>query len=247
MLQLLAIKYGPGAIIVPPAPAPQLVSLSLIYARRDNVKPSRNTYGARHFEQECLPRFKYYNPGVKVDILHTKNMRHEGSLTLEFAADPNAVTPPSIFRVVTPHEIKIFEGQPSIRPRADPQTATPELPASDEEAVLEPQPPTDSAVTQTFTPPSQPPPAPRKVTLRTKHRPPGAIAKWLEMSVGGTRAKITKADQDFIHNYQRKEQIAANTKEVMKGVTAKLKEEQASLAKAKKAADAFAQGNAAAA
>ncbi len=60
---------------------------------------------------------------------------------------------------------------------------------------------------------------------------------------GGMTVRTTEADQKLSKEIREHEKASAETREQMKELTAKIKDEQAALAKAKKAAEAVAAGN----
>ena len=60
---------------------------------------------------------------------------------------------------------------------------------------------------------------------------------------GGTQARATEADQKLSRDIREHEKESAETRERMKEVTAKIKDEQTALAKAQKAAESAAAGN----
>ncbi|RMZ79931.1 hypothetical protein DV738_g3029, partial [Chaetothyriales sp. CBS 135597] len=90
--KLLDLRHGKGAHILPPAPAPQLVHVFLRYPRRHGLKPDARTDGAHQFGSRYLPRLKYHNPKLKVDIKTDGNTHAPMKLMLQFeGTDPDAL------------------------------------------------------------------------------------------------------------------------------------------------------------
>ncbi|RMD39771.1 hypothetical protein DV735_g5353, partial [Chaetothyriales sp. CBS 134920] len=81
--KLLDLRHGKGAHVLPSAPAPQLVHVFLRYPRRHGLKPDARTDGAHQFGTRYLPRLKYHNPKLKVDIKTDGNTHAPMKLMLD--------------------------------------------------------------------------------------------------------------------------------------------------------------------
>ncbi|KAK2744034.1 hypothetical protein FQN57_004487 [Myotisia sp. PD_48] len=81
--RLLQVRVGLGATIFPSASSniSPLARLHLSYAQ----KSQGSHLGARKFWRQCLPRLKYYNPGLKITVTQTKDEAVPPLLTLYFA------------------------------------------------------------------------------------------------------------------------------------------------------------------
>ncbi|OJJ49176.1 hypothetical protein ASPZODRAFT_91556 [Penicilliopsis zonata CBS 506.65] len=82
---LLNVRIGPGAATLPSSSTatkdfPPITRLHLTYAR----KIYGGHQGARHFWRECLPRLKYYNPGVSMSVKQTTEQDGPATLTIYF-------------------------------------------------------------------------------------------------------------------------------------------------------------------
>ncbi|KAI1968196.1 hypothetical protein LOZ53_000961 [Ophidiomyces ophidiicola] len=82
--RLLDIRVGLGAAVLPPAPSSSSASpvtrLHLTYAR----KMYEGHFGARKFWRQCLPRLKYYNPGISMSVKQTDDNAGPALLSLYF-------------------------------------------------------------------------------------------------------------------------------------------------------------------
>jgi signal recognition particle subunit SEC65 len=79
-------------MVLPPAPAPQLTSVKILYPKSRIVVPKPETAGIHDFLREYLPRLKYYNPAVDINVRNPKDMRIQSMVTLEFeSTDPEAL------------------------------------------------------------------------------------------------------------------------------------------------------------
>ena len=84
--QMLDIRVGKGAAIFPSAASatkefPAVTRLHLTYAQ----KIYEGHQGARHFWRNCVPRLKYYNPGVGMTVRKTDDQSKPPALTIYFA------------------------------------------------------------------------------------------------------------------------------------------------------------------
>lgn len=105
-LQLLDVRVGPGAAILPHNPPPSgtttttsttpaaaaatdlppITRLHLTYAR----KIYGGHQGARHFWRKCLPRLKYHNPSIPMTVKQTTEQDGPAALTIYFSAEQRA-------------------------------------------------------------------------------------------------------------------------------------------------------------
>ncbi|KAF7180271.1 hypothetical protein CNMCM7691_009438 [Aspergillus felis] len=83
---ILNVRVGRGAAVLPAASKattefPAITRLHLTYAR----KIYGGHQGARHFWRNCLPRLKYYNPGIRMTVKQTDEQEGPAALTIYFA------------------------------------------------------------------------------------------------------------------------------------------------------------------
>ena len=78
--QLLAIRLGPGAAILPK----DVKRIHLNFAS----KLYEGHYGPRKFWRNQLPRLKYHNPAVSMTIERTKDQQSPATMTIFFAPPP---------------------------------------------------------------------------------------------------------------------------------------------------------------
>lgn len=250
MLQLLNIRTGSGAVILPPSPAPQLTSIFVRYPRTRGHKPGKKTDGINKLLKEYLPRLKYYNPAIRIEVDNPSNIPAACMLRLQFeGTDPDALRGIAHKSSRTKEEIRgprrLLENPPEPASADGPNsryTFTQHRPsADDDEVVVKAQPIANPSSPSTVSPPT--PIYTRTVTLATNYRPHWEIWKWMRRRTGGMTVRTTEADQKLSKEIREHEKASAETREQMKELTAKIKDEQAALAKAKKAAEAVAAGN----
>ncbi|KAI9644293.1 hypothetical protein NHQ30_007649 [Ciborinia camelliae] len=83
--QLLGIRLGPGAAILPP----EVTKIQLDFAYG-----SAGHLGPRHFWRNCLPRLKYHNPAVPMTVNRVTDTSVDATLTIHFTTpSPTAGTP----------------------------------------------------------------------------------------------------------------------------------------------------------
>ncbi|KAJ5976198.1 hypothetical protein N7481_009905 [Penicillium waksmanii] len=83
---ILDIRVGTGAAILPSIANaskefPAVTRLHLTYAQ----KIYGGHQGARHFWRNCLPRLKYYNPGIPMTVKQTTDQDIPATLSIYFA------------------------------------------------------------------------------------------------------------------------------------------------------------------
>jgi Mitochondrial ribosomal protein L51 / S25 / CI-B8 domain len=206
------------------------------------VQLGSKTSGIHELLKYCLPRLKYYNPTVRIHVDNPTKPSAPCLLTLTFeGTDPEALKAIAHKRT-KPKEPKINDwkrknGEP-IRP--PPRT----WPTADEaEVVLKPQPAADPNEPSTAEPPT--PIYTRSITLATNGRKSsgaGSIWHWISSRTGGKQVKISPADSELRKAIAEHKEKSEETRQMMKGVQAKIDEEKAALTKAKKAAEEAAAG-----
>ncbi|QSZ33322.1 hypothetical protein DSL72_002910 [Monilinia vaccinii-corymbosi] len=86
--QLLEIRLGPGAAILPPEVT--RIHLDLAYGLAGHLGP-------RHFWRRCLPRLKYHNPAVPMTVNRTTDTSDPATLTIHFSTPPNPTDTPTTY------------------------------------------------------------------------------------------------------------------------------------------------------
>lgn len=235
-----------GALVLPPPPAPQVTSISLIY-------PSNRTFrwkqaeGLLRFHKTYLPGLKFYNPGIKINIEHTDKERPESviAITLEGTdADAlRAVSKQVAWRRHFPYSRKGGEEKEVVPTTGDTPESTPPTPASIEpdsdEIVQKSQPSANPSSPSTVNPPTPI----YQVTVKRKAIFRSATEIWhLLRPIGGTRPKISAEDKELRESIRAHDTQAEIDRQRVKVVTAQLKQEEAALAKAKKAMEEMSAG-----
>ena len=262
--QLLELRHGKGAHVLPPAPAPQLTHVYLRYPRRTNLRPDARTDGAHQFHGRHLPRLKYYNPTLKIDVKNDGNTHAMMKLVLQFES-----TDPAALRAIAQKSTK--PKQQRRRPQA-PIEQQPEQTQAELEAEAAEQSPNwrDAPSRPEAAEPTaskQPPPqkkhsadddevilkaqpgtaidsssaAPvytRSVTLPINRRPHWEIWQWFKKRTGAEAVPMLDADRKMRHRINEEAQQREKDKELGLIIGARVKQEREALAKAKKAADA---------
>ncbi len=192
--------------------------------------------------RRCLPRLKYYNPAVRIHVDNPTSPKAKSLITLTFeGTDPEALKAIAQKRT-KPHEPRTNdrkkENEESVK---RPSKIWPT--AADDEVVLKPQPAADPNATSTTLPPT--PIYTRSVSLATNGRKPSgpdSIWHWITLRTGGKQVKISPADSELLKAIAEHKEKSEVTRQRIKVVQAKIDEEKAALAKAKKAADEAAAG-----
>ena len=245
--KLLDIRHGKGAHVLPPAPAPQLTDVFLRYPRRDGLRPDSRTDGAHQFQERYLPRLKYYNPTLKIDVKTDGNTHSTMKLVLQFeGANPEAlraiarkstrVKPPPSVLAKTQEELEEDAQKQSPNWRDAPAPEKPQEPvqkhtADDDEVVLKPQGPTQGA-TQSSTPIYT-----RSVTLPVNNKPHWQIWSWFKRRTGVEAVPMTDADRKLKHTINKETQQRETDRAKGAVISAQLKKERDAMEQAKKAAD----------
>ncbi|KAI1210605.1 CI-B8 domain-containing protein [Annulohypoxylon truncatum] len=74
--ELLAIRHGPGAAILPP----EITRIHLDFAKRWN----NGHFGPRKFWRDCLPRLKFWNPAVPMLVNRTEDQTAPAKMSIYF-------------------------------------------------------------------------------------------------------------------------------------------------------------------
>ena len=255
MPQLLNIRTGPGAVILPPSPAPQLTSISVRYPKNRDHKPGRKTDGLHRLLRDYLPRLKYYNPAVRIEVDNPSDMSAASMLRLQFeSTEPFPLRATKKERSAEERKRDELRKRGFIRPsEISPEPASPEDTTSndtitqreplvnDDEVVLKSLPAANPSSPSTVSPPN--PIYTRTATFASDYRKPHQIRAWMRKKTHGEQVPVTQADQQLSRDIKKHEEQSAETRERMKEVSAKIKDEQAALAKAQKSAEAAAAGN----
>ena len=258
--KLLDLRHGKGAHVLPSAPAPQLTHVFLRYPRRRGLKPDSRTDGANQFHDRYLPRLKYYNPTLHVDVKNDGNANATMKLVLQFeGTDPEALKAiaKKSTKVRQPPQPKVEEPiqqtqeeqeaeaklqSPNWRDAPAPQKAPEQKPeeqqqkeehkpsADDDQVVLKAQPTGELGRSST-------PVYTRSVTLAVNSKPHWEIWSWFKKRTGAEAAPMTDADRQLKHKFNKESQQRELDQEKGAIVAVQLKQEREALEKAKKAAD----------
>ncbi|RMZ86870.1 hypothetical protein DV736_g5908, partial [Chaetothyriales sp. CBS 134916] len=253
--KLLDLRHGKGAHVLPPAPVPQLVHVFLRYPRRQGLKPDARTDGAHQFGSRYLPRLKYHNPKLKVDIKTDGNTHAPMKLVLQFeGTDPaalRAIAKKSIhseFRQEKLKQQQQQEGQEDLEaearqqspnwrdapaPKEEPlQEKGRKKPTADEDEVVVKERPESGLGLHSNTPVYS-----RSVTLKINSKSHWEIWQWFKRRTGVEAVPMTDADSKLWHKINKDKQQAESDRKRSLVAGAQLRQERAALEKAKKAAE----------
>ncbi|KUJ18245.1 uncharacterized protein LY89DRAFT_781321 [Mollisia scopiformis] len=94
--QLLAVRLGPGAAILPP----EVTRIHMNFA----IGVEDGHYGSRKFWRNCLPRLKYHNPAIPMTVSRTADQLGPALMTVHFiSAAEAASTKPEISSTTSKH------------------------------------------------------------------------------------------------------------------------------------------------
>ena len=255
--KLLDLRHGKGAHVLPPAPAPQLTQISLRYPRRHGLKPDSRTDGAHQFYDRYLPRLKYYNPTVKIDVKNDGNSNATMKLVLQCeGTDPEglrAIAKKST-RVKQPRQMiqqqteeqteeeleaeaqmqsPNWRDAPGPREQQDPQEPEQEHKptAEDDEVILKAQPTSEMGLQSNM------PVYSRSVTLAVNSKPHWEIWQWFKKRTGAEAVPMSDTDRQLKHKFNKEAKERELDSEKGAVVALQLRREREALEKAKKAAD----------
>lgn len=188
--QLFSLRMGLGAFTQAPPPHPQLKRISLAFPRtpdaavEDQLKPVIK--GAHIFEKRVLPRFKYHNPEVEVEIKHFPSV--PSLLTLHFEGDD-----PEALRNLAKqgiHSKKVTSSRTDTSPNPSYTDSSAPRPSANDDAVTLKAPPTDPSAIQTVNPPK--PIYQRACTFPLRLKSALQITQWLRFRTNNNTYKHRK-------------------------------------------------------
>ncbi|RMZ79526.1 hypothetical protein DV737_g3357, partial [Chaetothyriales sp. CBS 132003] len=233
--KLLDLRHGKGAHILPPAPAPQLVHVFLRYPRRQGLKPDARTDGAHQFGSRYLPRLKYHNPKLKVDIKTDGNTHAPMKLVLQFeGTDPaalKAIAKKSELEAEARQQSPNWRDAPAPKEAPLQEQGRPKATADDDQVVVKDRPESELGLH------SNTPVYSRSVTLKINSKSHWEIWQWFKRRTGAEAAPMTDADRKLRHKINKDKQQAEIDRKRSLVAGAQLRQERAALEKAKKAAE----------